>query len=144
MLARGDLECVGVSGSFMPGEPLSAADVHATVRGVSRVADVVLTDKASAPLVRYRQGIDYDVNVRSGLLRVREGCSAETVYVSADCEACDARLVEALTASDVTRELLFVGQPDSRDRVWSFSAGRPRFPSAAKWGSFPRSWPPFP
>ena len=109
---EGYLECVGVSGSFMPGEQLSAADAQATARGVSRVADVVLTDKESAPTVRYRQGVDYDINVRSGLLRVREGCSDETVYVSADCEACDARLVEALTASDVTGELLFVGQPD--------------------------------
>lgn len=109
---EGHLECVNVSGSFQPGEQLSVSGVSAVLRGVSRVADVVLTDKASAPTVRYRQGVDYDVNVRSGLLRVREGCSAETVYVSADCEPCDARLVDALTASDVAGELLFVGQPD--------------------------------
>ena len=73
---------------------------------------MVLTDKASAPTVRYRQGVDYDLNARTGLLRVRESCSADTVFLTADCESSDEQLVDALTASDVTGELLFVGQPD--------------------------------
>lgn len=108
----GVLECVGVGGVFTPGETISASGVSAALRSVSRVADVVLTEKASSPTVRYRLGVDYDLNARSGLLRVRESCAAETVYVTADCESCDAQLVDALTASNVTGELLFVGQPD--------------------------------
>lgn len=108
----GVLECVNVRGTFVPGEEITVSSVTAALHGVARVADVVLTDKASSPTVRYRQGVDYDLNARTGLLRVRESCSAETVYVTADCEACDAQLVDALTASDVTGELLFVGQPD--------------------------------
>ena len=111
-VGEGVLECVNVRGTFQPGEQISSASVTASLRGVARVADAVLTDKPSAPTKRYRQGVDYDLNARTGLLRVRESCSAETVYVSADCEACDAQLVDALTASDVTGELLFVGQPD--------------------------------
>ena len=71
-----------------------------------------LTDKADEPTVRYRQGVDYDLNARTGLLRVRESCSADTVFLTADCESSDEQLVDALTASDVTGELLFVGQPD--------------------------------
>lgn len=109
---EGALACVNVRGTFVPGEQIAASSAKATLRGVARVADVVLTDKAASPTVRYRLGEDYDLNVRTGLLRVRESCSAETVYVTADCEACDAQLVDALTASDVTGELLFVGQPD--------------------------------
>ena len=89
-------------GTFAPGSSV----------GIARVADVVLTDKASAPTVRYRQGVDYDLNARTGLLRVRESCSADTVFLTADCESSDEQLVDALTASDVTGELLFVGQPD--------------------------------
>ena len=61
---------------------------------------MVLTDKASAPTVRYRQGVDYDLNARTGLLRVRESCSADTVFLTADCESSDEQLVDALTASD--------------------------------------------
>ncbi|MFR0873339.1 MAG: hypothetical protein ACLSHC_00765 [Bilophila wadsworthia] len=57
-------------------------------------------------------GVDYDLNARTGLLRVRESCSADTVFLTADCESSDEQLVDALTASDVTGELLFVGQPD--------------------------------
>lgn len=93
----GVLECVNVRGTFVPGEEIAASAIKATLQGIARVADVVLTDKASAPTVRYRQGVDYDLNARTGLLRVRESCSADTVF---------------LTASDVTGELLFVGQPD--------------------------------
>ncbi len=111
-VGEGVLECVNVRGAFQPGEQLSASSVTASLRGVAQVADAVITDKASAPTTRFRLGVDYDLNARTGLLRVRETCSAETVYVSADCEASDARLVDALTASDVTGELLFVGQPD--------------------------------
>lgn len=109
---EGVLECVNVRGTFQTGEQLSASSVTASLRGVAKVADAVITDKASAPTTRFRLGVDYDLNARTGLLRVRETCAAETVYVSADCEASDARLVDALTASDVTGELLFVGQPD--------------------------------
>ena len=72
-------------GTFVPGEEIAASAIKATLQGIAHVADVVLTDKASAPTVRYRQGVDYDLN---------------------------AHLVDALTASDVTGELLFVGQPD--------------------------------
>ena len=108
----GVLECVNVRGTFMPGEEIAASAIKATLQGIARVADVVLTDKASAPTVRYRQGVDYDLNARTGLLRVRESCSADTVFLTADCESSDEQLVDALTASDVTGELLFVGQPD--------------------------------
>lgn len=99
-------------GTFAPGEEIAASAIKATLQGIARVADVVLTDKASAPTVRYRQGVDYDLNARTGLLRVRESCSADTVFLTADCESSDEQLVDALTASDVTGELLFVGQPD--------------------------------
>ena len=108
----GVLECVNVRGTFVPGEEIAASAIKATLQGIARVADVVLTDKASAPTVRYRQGVDYDLNARTGLLRVRESCSADTVFLTADCESSDEQLVDALTASDVTGELLFVGQPD--------------------------------
>ena len=90
----GVLECVNVRGTFVPGEEIAASAIKATLQGIARVADVVLTDKASAPTVRYRQGVDY------------------TVFLTADCESSDEQLVDALTASDVTGELLFVGQPD--------------------------------
>ena len=100
------------AGTFVPGEEIAASAIKATLQGIARVADVVLTDKASAPTVRYRQGVDYDLNARTGLLRVRESCSADTVFLTADCESSDEQLVDALTASDVTGELLFVGQPD--------------------------------
>ena len=95
----GVLECVNVRGTFVPGEEIAASAIKATLQGIARVADVVLTDKASAPTVRYRQGVDYDLN-------------ADTVFLTADCESSDEQLVDALTASDVTGELLFVGQPD--------------------------------
>ena len=108
----GVLECVNVRGTFVPGEEIAASAIKATLQGIARVTDVVLTDKASAPTVRYRQGVDYDLNARTGLLRVRESCSADTVFLTADCESSDEQLVDALTASDVTGELLFVGQPD--------------------------------
>ena len=108
----GVLECVNVRGTFVPGEEIAASAIKATLQGIARVADVVLTDKASAPTVRYRQGVDYDLNARTGLWRVRESCSADTVFLTADCESSDEQLVDALTASDVTGELLFVGQPD--------------------------------
>ena len=108
----GVLECVNVRGTFVPGEEIAASAIKATLQGIAHVADVVLTDKASAPTVRYRQGVDYDLNARTGLLRVRESCSADTVFLTADCESSDEQLVDALTASDVTGELLFVGQPD--------------------------------
>ena len=108
----GCLECVSVSGTFVPGETLQGGSgVSAVLRGFARIDGVVLTDKAVSPTRRYRQGADYDLNARTGLLRVN-GASTGVVYVTADCEACDARLVDALTASDVTGELLFVGQPD--------------------------------
>ena len=68
-------------------------------------------------------GVDYDLNARTGLLRVRESCSADTVFLTADCESSDEQLVDALTASDVTGELLFVGQPD-QGRGLSCNAGR--------------------
>ena len=110
--SSGGLECVNVRGTFVPGEEIAASAIKATLQGIARVADVVLTDKASAPTVRYRQGVDYDLNARTGLLRVRESCSADTVFLTADCESSDEQLVDALTASDVTGELLFVGQPD--------------------------------
>ena len=81
----GVLECVNVRGTFVPGEEIAASAIKATLQGIARVADVVLTDKASAPTVRYRQGVDYDLNARTGLLRVRESCSADTVFLTADC-----------------------------------------------------------
>ena len=43
-----------------------------------------------------------------GFTRLEHG----TVFLTADCESSDEQLVDALTASDVTGELLFVGQPD--------------------------------
>ena len=117
----GGLECVNVRGTFVPGEEIAASAIKATLQGIARVADVVLTDKASAPTVRYRQGVDYDLNARTGLLRVRESCSADTVFLTADCESSDEQLVDALTASDVTGELLFVGQPDQGPVTLSLS-----------------------
>ena len=97
----GVLECVNVRGTFVPGEEIAASAIKATLQGIARV-----------PTVRYRQGVDYDLNARTGLLRVRESCSADTVFLTADCESSDEQLVDALTASDVTGELQFVGQPD--------------------------------
>ena len=45
----GVLECVNVRGTFVPGEEIAASAIKATLQGIARVADVVLTDKASAP-----------------------------------------------------------------------------------------------
>lgn len=120
----GVLECVNVRGTFVPGEEIAASAIKATLQGIARVADVVLTDKASAPTVRYRQGVRLTISTPApDCCASRESCSADTVFLTADCESSDEQLVDALTASDVIGELLFVGQP-IRGRGLSCSAGR--------------------
>lgn len=123
----GYLECVNVVGEFQAGETLTGGTSSATanVGGVELREDVVCVDAAD-PTVRYEPGVDYDLNPRGGLLRVRSGGSiGESCFVSADAPAHEVYRIDALTEGSITGEILFIGDPDEGPkheiRIWKAS-----------------------
>lgn len=110
----GILELVKVTGTFAAGETVSggASASTATVSDVTVTEDVVVTNAAVAT-TRYVQGTDYTVNIVGGLIRVLSSGAIATAacFLSADYALTDKEIVDALTASEVQGELLFVGNP---------------------------------
>ncbi|MEG2005499.1 MAG: hypothetical protein RR014_05635 [Bilophila sp.] len=115
-VGEGLVECVEATGTFKAGEALKvgSVDVAKLVAAVVR-KDVLVVD-AATPTVRYKQGVDYDLNTTAGLFRARpaaeKGTITTTAFVSAAYGLSDVQVVQGLTASEVVGELLFVGQPD--------------------------------
>lgn len=110
------VECVESSGTFKPGESLKVSTTPvATLVSARTIKDVIVLN-ATTPTIRYRQGVDYDLNATAGLLRARTetegGKITGTAFVSALFGLSDAQMLQGLTASEVVGELLFVGQPD--------------------------------
>lgn len=115
------VELVQVSGNFATGETLTATTKTATVTGVEKLEDVVIT--ASTGTTRRVQGTDYTIDPDYGYVRkLSTGAVADTDKISYDYEAVDRKYFYGLSSGSVTKKLIFVADKDDpgpRQR-WTF------------------------
>ena len=107
----GVLECVNVRGTFVPGEEIAASAIKATLQGIAASPMwCSRTRPARRPSATVRASTTisrpHRVAARPRILLRRHGVPDRRLRVFRRTA------VDALTASDVTGELLFVGQPD--------------------------------
>ena len=120
-VGSGFLELISVSGAFTIGETITGGGSAATavVTASEQVEDVVVTDHATVPTVRYVLGSDYSFVKAGGLIRELTGgdIAAHTAFVSADIPAKTMATVNALKSTVVNGRLLFIGNPDDGPKM---------------------------
>lgn len=117
----GYLELINVSGAFTIGETITGGTsaASAAITASERVEDVVVTNHATIPTVRYVQGQDYSLVTAGGLLRelAAGAILAHAAFVSAQIPAKSLATVNALKSTVVSGRLLFVGNPDDGPKM---------------------------
>ncbi|MFA5322005.1 MAG: hypothetical protein WC373_04970 [Smithella sp.] len=113
-VGEGFVEVNDVTGTFASTGSLVSGGKSAAVSSAVVQEDIIVTDHATVPTVRYEQGTDYDVDVQAGLFRaLSDGDISTTAYVSYDIALVTKEKVQALTETEIAGALLFIGDPDT-------------------------------
>lgn len=120
-VGSGFLELIQVSGVFAAAETITSTTKSATVSGVEKLEDVVITD--SAGTTRRVQGVAYTIDPDYGYVRkLSTGSLADTDKISYDYEAVTRTYFYGLSAGSVTKKLIFVADKDDQGprQRWTF------------------------
>lgn len=113
-VGSGFVEVNDVTGTFASTGSLVSGGKSAAVSSAVIQEDIIVTDHATVPTVRYVAGTDYDVDVQAGLFRSLDaGSISTTAYVSYDAALVTKEKVQALTETEIKGALLFIGDPDT-------------------------------
>ncbi len=120
-VGSGFLELVNVSGTFVPGETITSTTKSATVNGVEKLEDLVITNEGGT--TRRLQGTDYSLDPDYGYVRKLGAIGlADTDKVSYDYGVVERKYIWGLSAGSVEKKFIFVADKDDygpRQR-WTF------------------------
>lgn len=120
-VGSGFVEVVQVTGTFVSGEAITYLTKSATLTGVEKLEDVVITNSSGA--TRRVNGTDYSIDPDYGYVRKLSGGSLDNLdKVSFDYEAVDRKYIWGLSSGSVTKKFTFVSDKDDigpRQR-WTF------------------------
>lgn len=111
----------GNRGTFVAGETITSTTISATLSGVEKLEDVIITDSTGA--TRRAQGTDYSIDPDYGYVRqLSTGGLINADEISYNYEAVDKQYVWGMSAGSVTKKFTFVTDPSDQGprQRWTF------------------------
>ncbi len=111
----------GNRGTFVAGETITSTTISATLSGVEKLEDVIITSADGA--TRRVQGTDYSIDPDYGYVRQLAGADlVDADEVSYNYEAVDKKYVWGMSSGSVTKRLTFVSDKSDQGprQRWTF------------------------
>lgn len=111
----------GNRGTFVAGETITSTTKTATLSGVEKLEDVIVTSADGA--TRRVQGTDYSIDPDYGYIRkLSTGSVADLDEISYNYEAVDKKYLWGMSAGSVTKKFTFVTDPSDQGprQRWTF------------------------
>lgn len=111
----------GNRGTFVAGETITSTTISATLSGVEKLEDVIITDSTGA--TRRAQGTDYSIDPDYGYVRkISGGGLLDADEISYNYEAVEKKYVWGMSAGSVTKKLTFVSDKSDQGprQRWTF------------------------